>query len=82
MFLCALLQSVVNNSLNTCLFLFEDGVDNNTHQNEPQGYPSYEHGNIKQENETKYERRSLDQERPVLHSGNVHFKVGLISKTL
>ncbi|XP_067412762.1 heterogeneous nuclear ribonucleoprotein U-like protein 1 isoform X2 [Emydura macquarii macquarii] len=44
------------------------GVDNNTHQNEPQGYPSYEHGNIKQENETKYERRSLDQERPVLHS--------------
>uniref|UniRef100_A0A8C8RFA6 Uncharacterized protein n=1 Tax=Pelusios castaneus TaxID=367368 RepID=A0A8C8RFA6_9SAUR len=43
-------------------------IDNNMHQNEPRGYQSYEHGNIKQENETKFERRSLDQERPVLHS--------------
>ncbi|XP_044844649.1 heterogeneous nuclear ribonucleoprotein U-like protein 1 isoform X3 [Mauremys mutica] len=44
------------------------GVDNNTHQNDPQGYQSFEHCNIKQENESKYERRSLDHERPVLHS--------------
>ncbi|XP_037740321.1 heterogeneous nuclear ribonucleoprotein U-like protein 1 isoform X3 [Chelonia mydas] len=43
-------------------------VDNNTHQSDPQGYQSFEHCNIKQENESKYERRSLDHERPVLHS--------------
>ncbi|XP_043390400.1 heterogeneous nuclear ribonucleoprotein U-like protein 1 isoform X5 [Chelonia mydas] len=45
-----------------------DAVDNNTHQSDPQGYQSFEHCNIKQENESKYERRSLDHERPVLHS--------------
>uniref|UniRef100_K7F4Z8 Heteroous nuclear ribonucleoprotein U like 1 n=1 Tax=Pelodiscus sinensis TaxID=13735 RepID=K7F4Z8_PELSI len=43
-------------------------VDNNTHQNDPQGYQSFEHCNVKQENEAKYERRPLDHERPVLHS--------------
>uniref|UniRef100_A0A674IA57 Heteroous nuclear ribonucleoprotein U like 1 n=1 Tax=Terrapene triunguis TaxID=2587831 RepID=A0A674IA57_9SAUR len=39
-------------------------VDNNTHQNDPQGYQSFEHCNIKQENESKYERRSLDHDAP------------------
>ncbi|XP_068766164.1 heterogeneous nuclear ribonucleoprotein U-like protein 1 [Struthio camelus] len=43
------------------------GIDNNAHQSEPQGYPSYEHGNVKQENESSYERRSLEQEHPALH---------------
>ncbi|XP_025920000.1 heterogeneous nuclear ribonucleoprotein U-like protein 1, partial [Apteryx rowi] len=59
-----------NNSLTRDFRVFplpEDGIDNNAHQAEPQGYQAYEHGGVKQENESGYERRSVDQEHPALH---------------
>lgn len=43
----------------------------NTHQDNLQGYQSYEHCGIKQENESGYERRPLDQAQPGLRSGIV-----------
>uniref|UniRef100_A0A8C9G3P9 Heterogeneous nuclear ribonucleoprotein U like 1 n=1 Tax=Pavo cristatus TaxID=9049 RepID=A0A8C9G3P9_PAVCR len=45
----------------------QDGLDNNSHPGEPQGYQPYEHS--KQDNESGYERRPLEPEHPSLHAG-------------
>ncbi|XP_074786865.1 heterogeneous nuclear ribonucleoprotein U-like protein 1 [Athene noctua] len=42
-------------------------VDNNSHAPEPQGYQPYEHGGLKPDPESGYERRALDHDPPVLH---------------
>ncbi|XP_025049178.1 heterogeneous nuclear ribonucleoprotein U-like protein 1 [Alligator sinensis] len=44
-----------------------DDIDSNTHQSDHQGYQSFEHGAVRQENESSYERRPTETEHPGLH---------------
>lgn len=49
-----------------CLLLipvFQDGIRDNTRQDSRQGYQSFEHFNVKQENELGYERGAVSQDR-------------------
>lgn len=46
-----------------------DDIDSNTHQSDHQGYQSFEHGAVRQENESSYERRPTETEHPGLHPG-------------